>query len=58
MKSIKNEGLQGLEIFFKTEAGPKSYWIKPKEVVTVPEDYLTKQIYLLGERRILKIFGA
>lgn len=58
MKSIKNESLQGLEVFFTTEVGPKSYWLRPKEIVTIPENYVTKQIKLLVERRILKIFNA
>ena len=56
MKSIKNDSLQSLEIFLITEDGPKTYWLKPKELISVPAGYLSDQVKNLHSRRIIRIF--
>ncbi len=56
MKNIKNDSLQALEVFLLTEEGPKSYWLKPKEVISVPSGYVSDQITNLCSRRILRIY--
>ena len=57
MKKIKNESLQGLEIYFVTPSGPQIYWLKPKEVIQVPESYLGNQTKVLAARKMIKIYG-
>lgn len=56
MKNIKNDSLQALEIFFITEEGPKTYWLKPKETISVPPSYLSDQIKNLYSRRVIRIY--
>jgi len=58
MKTITNVSLQGFEIYFNTEKGSQTYWLKPKEYLTVPQNYLTPQVKNLVSRRQLKIQEA
>jgi len=56
MKNIKNQSAQGLEIFLLTEIGPKTHWIGPREVIQVPEHYISSQLQLLHQRKLIKIY--
>ena len=58
MKCIKNDSLQGFEIYLRTEGGAKAVWLKPREVITVPEHYITEQVKTLHKRRLLKVYNA
>lgn len=55
MKKVKNDSLQGLEIYLNTEAGIKTYWLKPKETIAIPENYVGSQVTNLHRRRMVKI---
>jgi len=56
MKSIKNESLQGLEIYLNTPKGAITTWLTPRAVITVPNSYITEQVKVLAKRRMLKVF--
>ena len=56
MRRVKNDSLQSREIYLLTEKGPQTYWLRSKEVISVPSHYISDQIKNLGDRRILKIF--
>lgn len=56
MIGIRNESLQSLEIYVMTPNGPKTYWLSPNEIVTLPEDFVSEQIKILSARRMLKLF--
>ena len=58
MKTISNLSLQGFEIYLLTEQGAQTYWLKPDEYLTVPSTYLSSQIKLLSDRRLLRIQEA
>lgn len=58
MKTITNLSLQGFEIYFSTPTGTQTYWLKPNEYLTVPQEYFTPQISNLVERRLVKIQDA
>lgn len=55
MKKIKNDSLQGLEIYLRTEVGVQSHWITPKQTIAVPDFYITDQVRNLQRRRMVKI---
>jgi len=55
-KSIRNECLQSLEIYFINESGQaESYWLRPKEMKNIPSTGVTPQLKLLQERRMIKM---
>ena len=55
-KSVRNECLQSLEIYFVKESGEvDSYWLQPKEVLNIPSTGVTSQLNLLQERRMIKM---
>ena len=55
-KSVRNESLQSLEIYFVKESGEvDSYWLQPKEVINIPSTGVTSQLNLLQERRMIKM---
>jgi len=55
-KSVRNECLQSLEIYFVKESGEvDSYWLQPKEVINIPSTGVTSQLNLLQERRMIKM---
>ena len=55
-KSIRNECLQSLEIYFIKESGEtESYWLKPKEIIQIPSSGVTSQLKLLQERRMIRM---
>ncbi len=58
MKSLTNHSLQRLEVFFRTQKGPKRTWIMPKETIVIPESFISKQVRVLAERRMIKIKNA
>lgn len=58
MKVVKNDSLQTLTVYFNTEKGCKSRFMKPGESLVVPENYITEQIKTLHRRRIFKISNA
>lgn len=56
MINIKNETLQGLEIYLTTPGGPQTYWLQPFEIVRVQREFITEQIQVLASRRMVKLF--
>jgi len=58
MKSITNTSYQSFEIYFTTDKGPETVWLKPNETVVVPAHYLTEQVSTLLRRRIIRVQNA
>ena len=58
MKSITNDSLQRLEVYFSTNIGTKRRWIKPKQTLVVPATYISKQVKTLSDRRMISIRNA
>jgi len=58
MKRIKNTSFQALEVFLLTGNGPKTYWLKPKEVIIIPTSYVGTQIKTLESRRMIAVANA
>ena len=58
MNTLSNLSLQGFEIYLFTEQGAETYWLQPDEHVTVPSSYISPQIKLLADRRLIKIQEA
>jgi hypothetical protein len=56
-KKIKNYSLQGLTLIFSTPNGFKNKYVKPNEIVTVPESWITGQVRTLHSRRMIKIYN-
>lgn len=54
-KELKNESLQGLELYFSTEKGISRVWLKPDNSVVVPDTYITDLVLNLARRRLIKI---
>jgi len=55
-KSVRNECLQSLDIYFIRESGEvENYWLQPKEIIKIPSSGVTSQLLLLQERRMIKI---
>jgi len=55
-KAIRNECLQSLEIYFRTESGEvDTHWLLPKETIKIPSAGVTPQLKLLHERRMIKM---
>jgi len=57
MKRIKNDSLQAFFIYLNTDQGIQEKWLRPKESVVVPDEYITKQINNLTKRRLLKLIN-
>ena len=55
MKRIKNDSLQGLEIYLNTEAGIQTHWLTPKQIIAVPDYYIGSQLINLHRRKMIKI---
>jgi hypothetical protein len=52
---VKNESLQSLEIFLKSDDGPKSVCMGPKSSIRVNRSRLTSQVHNLIRRKIIKL---
>jgi hypothetical protein len=52
---LKNQALQGFNIFLQTDSGTKSFWLTPKESVLIEESSITQQIKNMVRRNLLKI---
>lgn len=55
MKVVTNDSFQGLEVYFITETGVKSYWLAPKESVVVPNPYISKIVHSLQRRKMVTV---
>lgn len=55
MKTIRNDSIQGFEIYLNTPKGKEIKFLKPSETVVVPDSYVSKQIETLRKRRHLTI---
>lgn len=55
LKSVKNYSIQGLTLVLETDSGLEYRWVTPKEVIQVPERFLSKQIKNLQRRRLISI---
>lgn len=58
MKCIQNRSFQGIEIYLETSKGAKTIWLSPREIVTVPDFYLSKQVKNLQKRKMVSIYDA
>lgn len=58
MKLIKNNALQGLELYFNTEKGIYRKYLKPKQSIEVPENYVSEQVKNLSKMQLLKISNS
>jgi len=58
MKTLINTSLQGFEIYFNTDKGIETYWLKPGEYLNIPEAFLSPQISLMINRRLLRLQEA
>ena len=58
MKTIRNESGQKMEIYLMTPGGAKVVRLSPREQLTVPSNYIGKQIETLAHRRILAVRNA
>ena len=55
-KSVRNESLQSLEVYFINETGETdTYWLQPKEIIKIPSSGVTSQLKLLQERRMIRM---
>jgi hypothetical protein len=55
-KTIKNDCLQSLEIYYMKESGSvETYWLQPDETIKIPSNGVTSQLKLLQERRMIRI---
>ena len=55
MKKIKNDSLQGLEIYLNTEVGIKTHWLPPKQTISVQSHWIGSQVTNLHRRKMVKI---
>jgi len=55
---LVNVSLQGFNIFLKTETGPKSFWLRPKESVLIQTNSVTEQIKKMTKKHLLKLERA
>ena len=55
MKSIRNCSVQGILINLISGPEVKSFWLAPKESITVSEDRITSQVFNLQKRRVVTI---
>jgi hypothetical protein len=51
MKKIKNDSVQSFELYLNTPKGVEIKFLVPKEVVVVPDSYISDQITTLQKRR-------
>ena len=58
MKSLTNESLQRLEVYFQTSKGADRRWIMPRETLLVPASFISDQIKVLSKRRMISIKNA
>jgi len=58
MKLLTNDSLQRLEVYFDTAKGSDRRWIMPKETLMIPEAFISRQIRVLLERRMISIKNA
>ena len=55
-KSVRNESLQSLEVYFINETGETdTHWLQPKEIIKIPSSGVTSQLKLLQERRMIRM---
>jgi hypothetical protein len=52
---LKNQALQGFNIFIVTNSGTKSFWLTPKESVMIEESSISQQIKNMVRKNLLKI---
>jgi hypothetical protein len=58
MKLLTNDSLQRLEVYFDTSIGSDRRWIMPKETIMIPEAFISHQIRVLSQRRMISIKNA
>jgi hypothetical protein len=58
MKVIKNDSLQAITVFLKTEKGCKEVHFSPGQSLVVPDHYISEQVLTLFKRRVFKISNA
>lgn len=54
-KEIKNDSLQGLELYFSTEKGTSRVWLSPDQSIVVPDYYISDLVLNLVRRRLIKV---
>ena len=58
MKLLTNDSLQRLEVYFDTSKGSDRRWIMPKETLMVPAAFISNQVRILSQRRMISIKNA
>ena len=58
MKRITNTSLQSWNLYFQTEEGIKSFFLTPKQTVTVPASYVTEDVIRYQQRNLISIRNA
>ena len=58
MKLLTNDSLQRLEVYFDTSKGSDRRWIMPKETIMIPETFISHQVRILSQRRMISIKNA
>jgi hypothetical protein len=58
MKSLTNDSLQRLEIYFQTHKGADRRWLMPRETLVVPASFISHQVKTLSSRRMISIRNA
>lgn len=57
IKKIKNYALQSLTLIFETSEGVKNKFVRPGEIITVPESWISGQVKELHRRRMIRIYN-
>ena len=55
MKSIKNEGIQGVQVLLSTQKGVIWEYLSPKKTIVVQDSFITQQALNLHNRKKIKI---
>lgn len=56
VKKIKNDSLQGLEIYLREmDGGVISVWLPPRQSIAVEESTITKHVRTLQKRGMIKV---
>jgi hypothetical protein len=56
LKKIRNESLQGLELYLNFNGSMKIIYLAPREVVQVQEGAITSHVITLQKRRMVKVY--
>lgn len=55
MKLVQNTSMQGLNIYFNTPSGILDIYLRPKQSITIPDNYISKVLETFIRRRLVKV---